>query len=61
MPATKPKPQKRGSVHKSGSQFIAAWIPDEIVEAMDSAVRERDTDRSKIIRNALRNFLSRPS
>lgn len=50
----------RGAVQKTGSTFIAAWIPDEIVAAIDSAVQREDTDRSKILRKALRSYLARP-
>jgi hypothetical protein len=52
--------QTRGAVQKAGATFVAAWIPDEIVTALDQAVQRQDTDRSKIIRKALRSFLSKP-
>ena len=52
--------QTRGAVQKAGATFVAAWIPDEIVDALDLAVKRQDTDRSKIIRKALRSFLSKP-
>jgi metal-responsive CopG/Arc/MetJ family transcriptional regulator len=51
--------QSRGAVQKTGATFVAAWIPDEIVAAMDNAVKDQDTDRSKLIRKALRLMLSK--
>ncbi len=61
MPNQPSKPQTRGAVQKAGSTFIAAWIPDEIVQAIDLAVKRDDTDRSKLIRKALRSYLARPT
>ncbi len=60
---TKPpsRRQTRGAVQKAGATFVAAWIPDEIVAALDLAVQRQDTDRSKLIRKALRSFLSKPA
>lgn len=55
------KRQIRGSVQKEGATFIAAWIPDETVAALDKAVKREDTDRSKIMRKALRAYLARTS
>lgn len=55
-----PKRPPRGAIQKSGSTFVAAWIPDEIVAAIDRAVIHEDTDRSKILRKALRSYLSKP-
>lgn len=51
----------RGAVTKAGSTFVAAWIPDKIVAVMDLAVAQQDTDRSKLIRQALREYLSQPA
>lgn len=59
MSTTSNKRQPRGAVQKAGSTFIAAWIPDEIVAAIDRAVLSEDTDRSKVIRKALRNYLNK--
>ncbi len=61
MSDKQPRQQKRGAVQKRGATFVAAWIPDEVVDAMDQAVKQQDTDRSKLIRKALRNYLSRPA
>lgn len=53
------KRQSRGAVQKQGSTFIAAWIPDEVVALIDEAVQRDDTDRSKLIRKALKSYLAR--
>ena len=55
------KRSQRGAVQKGGATFIAAWIPDEWVSLMDKAVQRDDTDRSKLIRKALKQYLSRPA
>ena len=60
-PSTTKKRQARGVVRKEGATFIAAWIPDDIVAALDAAVEEQDTDRSKLIRKAVRQLLARPA
>ena len=36
------------------STLVAVWVPTELVEKLDSLARERDSDRSKIIRSAIR-------
>jgi metal-responsive CopG/Arc/MetJ family transcriptional regulator len=59
MPKPSNKPQPKGNAHKEGTTFIAAWIPDEVVAQIDRAVIRDDTDRSKLIRKALRQYLSR--
>jgi metal-responsive CopG/Arc/MetJ family transcriptional regulator len=59
MATKSPTKQTRGAVNKAQATFVAAWIPNEIVSAMDAAVRSQDTDRSKLIRTALRAYLSR--
>ena len=46
---------KRGSVTKSKSKLVAVWVPTEMAAAIDQAVIDQDTDRSKFIRRALAN------
>ena len=41
---------KRGAVRTSDSVFVGAWIPINLVAALDQAVEILDSDRSKIIR-----------
>jgi len=59
MSAQPTKRPPRGAVHKEGSTFLAAWVPNEIIAEIDHAVKRDDTDRSKILRKALRYYLSR--
>lgn len=51
------KPNKRGALHKEGSVFVGAWVPAEIAAILDREVQAQDSDRSKIIRRALRRHL----
>lgn len=48
------KPKKRGSVTKAGSQLVAVWLPNDLCARLDELVRRNDTDRSKLIRQAIR-------
>ena len=47
------KQMKRGAVRKADSVFVGAWLPMLLVNALDEAVQQMDSDRSKIIREAL--------
>ena len=47
------KQMKRGAVRKADSVFVGAWLPLLLVNALDEAVQQMDSDRSKIIREAL--------
>jgi metal-responsive CopG/Arc/MetJ family transcriptional regulator len=50
---------KRGSVRKKESKFLGAWLPDDLVDLMDRAVTDSDTDRSKFVRMAIKEKLAR--
>jgi metal-responsive CopG/Arc/MetJ family transcriptional regulator len=39
--------------------LVAVWLPVELLRMLDRATAARDTDRSKLIRLALREKLSR--
>jgi hypothetical protein len=49
---------KRGLVTKSKAQPVAVWLPDSLKAQLDRAVQHTDTDRSKLIRAALREKLA---
>jgi len=49
---------KRGLVTKSKAQPVAVWLPDALKSQLDRAVLSTDTDRSKLIRAALREKLA---
>ena len=53
------KSRKRSSVQKGQSEFVGLWLPDPMVEVIDNAVLAKDSDRSKFIRNAIREKLAR--
>ena len=48
------KQMQRGNVRTSDSIFVGAWLPLPMVETLDKVVAEEDSDRSKIVRNALK-------
>ena len=51
----KPRKQmQRGALRKSDCVFVGAWLPLPLVSALDQAVMAFDSDRSKIIRAALK-------
>ena len=50
---------KRGSLKKKDSRQIALWVPDAMVPLIDQAAVLEDSDRSKFIRNAIREKLAR--
>ena len=55
----KHKSHNRGAITKTRSQLIAVWIPNEMASAIDSAVQRLDTDRSKFVREAIREHTRR--
>ncbi len=50
---------KRGAVTKDRSRQILVWFPEPLIPLLDNAVVRLDTDRSKFIRNAVREKISR--
>jgi hypothetical protein len=44
---------KRGSVRKKESTLVTVWFPISIGTAIETAVSDQDTDRSKYIRTAV--------
>jgi metal-responsive CopG/Arc/MetJ family transcriptional regulator len=36
------------------STLVAVWVPNELVDQLDKLAKEKDSDRSKIIRHAIR-------
>jgi hypothetical protein len=50
---------KRGMVSKSRARLINIWLPLELVPEIDRAIQVEDSDRSKFIRNAIREKISR--
>jgi metal-responsive CopG/Arc/MetJ family transcriptional regulator len=50
---------KRGSVKKRDAQLIPVWMPRNVVLAIDEAVGREDSDRSKFVRNAVRDRINK--
>jgi metal-responsive CopG/Arc/MetJ family transcriptional regulator len=50
---------KRSSARKWGSKLLSVWVPKAMVPLLDEGVRKEDSDRSKFIRNAIREKLAR--
>lgn len=48
---------RRGAIRKSHSRLINVWFPESIIPVIDQAVVIEDSDRSKFIRNAVREKL----
>jgi len=50
---------KRGSGKKPKGKLLAVWVPRELLPRLDQGARKEDSDRSKFIRNAIREKLAR--
>jgi len=50
---------KRRSLKRPGSKLLSVWVPKSLVPLLDEGVRKEDSDRSKFIRNAIREKLAR--
>jgi metal-responsive CopG/Arc/MetJ family transcriptional regulator len=50
---------KRGSITKAESRMLTIWVPEQLIPKIDAGVRVCDSDRSKFIRNAIREKLAR--
>lgn len=45
---------KRGVVKKKEARIVNLWCPPEVILVLDQGVHAEDSDRSKFIRNAIR-------
>jgi hypothetical protein len=50
---------KRGTVKKSESKLLTVWVPDTFQTPMAKAIKLEDSDKSKFVRNAIREKLAR--
>lgn len=50
---------KRGAQTKETSEMVTCWVPEGMKAAIDLAVKIEDSDRSKFIRNAIRERVRR--
>lgn len=49
----------RGAVKKDESKLLTVWVPQELFPLLDQGVAIEDSDRSKFVRNAIREKLAR--
>lgn len=49
----------RGSVKKESAVPVTLWVPRSWLAPIDQAVREEDSDKSKFVRNAIKEKLAR--
>lgn len=59
MNTTMPMTKARGAVHKNKEEAkpVLCWFPLDLLAALDAAVVAEDSDRSKLIRKAIRLYL----
>lgn len=57
--ASQTKRQRRGANRKTDCVLVGVWLPKTMIAALDIAVQKLDTDRSKLMRSALREKLGR--
>jgi metal-responsive CopG/Arc/MetJ family transcriptional regulator len=50
---------KRASVRKSSTPSLGAWIPNELLALLEKAAESTGTDRSEIVRRALKEKVAR--
>jgi metal-responsive CopG/Arc/MetJ family transcriptional regulator len=50
---------KRKVVKKVNGKLLSVWVPEALLPRLDQGVKREDSDRSKFIRNAIREKLAR--
>ena len=50
---------KRGAGKKSKGKLLAVWVPGQLMPRLDQGAKKEDSDRSKFVRNAIREKLAR--
>jgi len=50
---------KRGSGNNPKGKLLAVWVPGKLMPRLDQGARKEDSDRSKFVRNAIREKLAR--
>ena len=50
---------KRGSGKKPKGRLLSVWVPGKLMPCLDQGARKEDSDRSKFVRNAIREKLTR--
>jgi len=52
---------KRGLGKKVKGKLLAVWVPESLLSRLDEGAKREDSDRSKFVRNAIREKLARHS
>ena len=50
---------KHGSGKKPKGRLLSVWVPGKLMPQLDQGARKEDSDRSKFVRNAIREKLAR--
>lgn len=50
---------KRPPAKRREGKLLSVWLPETLLPLLDHGVRQEDSDRSKFIRNAIREKLAR--
>jgi metal-responsive CopG/Arc/MetJ family transcriptional regulator len=50
---------KRGSGKKPKGRLLSVWVPGKLMPRLDQGARKEESDRSKFVRNAIREKLAR--
>ena len=50
---------KRGTIKKADSRLLTVWIPESLEGPLEQGVAKEDSDKSKFVRNAIREKLAR--
>ena len=50
---------KHGSGKKPKGKLLAVWVSGKLMPRLDQGARKEDSDRSKFVRNAIREKLAR--
>lgn len=54
---SKKRTLSRGAYPREGCVFIGAWVPSAWIKSLDALVIKEDLDRSKLLRQALKEKL----
>ena len=50
---------KHGAVKRQGGKLLTVWVSKSLLPSLDEGVKREDSDRSKFIRNAIREKLAK--
>jgi hypothetical protein len=61
QPMTSDRKQPRSAITKDSAKQVIVYFPPEVIQRLDAMARDRDTDRSKLIRKAVSAFMAHPA